>query len=132
MFNILPWRILYIIDELESRQGWQKTIFDIFDICGIHLSNLFWYQIAAGWDENEINECWDYLERECVPMLQEMDLQEDRTTFVLAKISSLATREEKKMPQAAGSFCFSKFEIYEKILQGSVQKVDAYVLFFAR
>ena len=35
-------------------------------------------------------------------MLQEMDLQEDRTTFVLAKISSLATREEKKMPQAAG------------------------------
>ena len=61
-----------------------------------------WYQIAAGWDENEINECWEYLERECVPMLQEMDLQEDRTTFVLAKIPSLATREEKKMPQAAG------------------------------
>ena len=79
MFNILPWRILYVIDELESR-----------------------YQVAAGWDEAEIDSCWIYLERESAPMLQEMENQEDRTTFVLAKINSLASREEKKLPTAAG------------------------------
>ena len=51
-------------------------------------------------------------------MLQEMDLQEDRTTFVLAKISSLATREEKKMPQAAGIIFFAfSFSIRFKFLE---------------
>ena len=92
MFNVLPWRILYIgelsiniwflffsVDELESR-----------------------YQIAAGWDENEINENWSFLEKESCPQLQEMENQEDRTTFVLAKINSLAQREDKKLPTAAG------------------------------
>ena len=80
MFNVLPWRILYIVDELESR-----------------------YQIAAGWDENEININWDFLEKESCPQLQEMENQEDRTTFVLAKINSLAQREDKKLPTAAGN-----------------------------
>jgi len=84
MFNVLPWRILYIVDELESR-----------------------YQIAAGWDENEINRNWDFLEKESCPQLQEMENQEDRTTFVLAKINSLAQREDKKMPTAAGTWMSS-------------------------
>ena len=60
------------------------------------------YQIAAGWDENEINENWSCLEKESCPQLQEMENQEDRTTFVLAKINSLAQREDKKLPTAAG------------------------------
>ena len=41
MFNVLPWRILYIVDELESR-----------------------YQVAAGWDETEINSNWEFLEKD--------------------------------------------------------------------
>lgn len=73
MTNILPWRILYVVDELDSR-----------------------YQIAAGWDEGEIRSRWEFLEKECVAMLAEMDDQEDRTTFVLAKINSLASRAEKE------------------------------------
>ena len=92
MFNVLPWRILFIVDELDSR-----------------------YQIAAGWDEAEIMNNWAYLEKESCPQvfnffaqtaslknriiqLAEMENQEDQTTFVLAKINSLARREDKKMP----------------------------------
>lgn len=96
MFNVLPWRILFIVDELDSR-----------------------YQIAAGWDETEIMTNWSYLEKESCPQLAEMENQEDQarvlirlfefsyfqliitldqTTFVLAKINSLARREDKKMP----------------------------------
>merc|ERR1711892_153968 len=74
MFNVLPWRILFIVDELDSR-----------------------YQIAAGWDEPEIMTNWAYLEKESCPQLAEMENQEDQTTFVLAKINSLARREDKKM-----------------------------------
>lgn len=73
MTNILPWRILYLVDELDSR-----------------------YQIAAGWDETEIRQRWDYLEKDAVPMLLEMDDQEDRNAFVLAKVNSLASRAEKQ------------------------------------
>jgi len=62
MFNVLPWRILYIVDELESR-----------------------YQIAAGWDENEINENWSFLEKESCPQLQEMENQERPNHFCAGK-----------------------------------------------
>ena len=46
MFNVLPWRILFIVDELDSR-----------------------YQIAAGWDEAEIMNNWAYLEKESCPQV---------------------------------------------------------------
>ena len=46
MFNVLPWRILFIVDELDSR-----------------------YQIAAGWDETEIMNNWAYLEKESCPQV---------------------------------------------------------------
>ena len=46
MFNVLPWRILFIVDELDSR-----------------------YQIAAGWDEPEIMTNWAYLEKESCPQV---------------------------------------------------------------
>ena len=55
MFNVLPWRILFIVDELDSR-----------------------YQIAAGWDEAEIMTNWSYLEKESCPQLAEMENQEDQ------------------------------------------------------
>ena len=93
MFNVLPWRILYI----------GELLINIFDLDYFLVDELeSRYQIAAGWDENEINENWSFLEKESCPQLQEMENQEDRTTFVLAKINSLAQREDKKLPTAAG------------------------------
>ena len=42
----------YVVDELDSR-----------------------YQIAAGWDEKEIQENWAFLEKESCPQLAEMENQ---------------------------------------------------------
>jgi len=59
-------------------------------------------------------------------MLQEMENQEDRTTFVLAKINSLASREEKKLPTAAGEIFFNflkklKLSIHSPIQMGKIE-----------